>query len=316
MNALERLRRLNEPAGARPDTDAVEDPDALAGLPPEADALQRLKRLSESAGKAPEEEALEPPPHLDEQVGAASEAEALKRLARLNETLRARSFPDTPSVERQPDEPATAVVPRRRARNMVPSGRVIKSILAVVVAIALAWVPVQRLLSTSSADATINARLINLRAPIEGKVSLVVPTIAAGTLVKPGEILLRLTNTRADRKRLDDLRRTASQLRSESSALKKQLAELQSIAGDLRTQSDAFQESRIRQLEARVAEYTSEVETTEAQLEDAEKSFKRSKDLNDEGISDDRHPYARGAGLQGCRDEGRGRAQTLRERQH
>jgi multidrug resistance efflux pump len=266
VDALERLRRFKP-----------------SETPPEADVLERSNRLDESAETAAEAEAPESPAQPDAPAGAASEAEALERLARLNETLRARSFPDTPSVEPQPAEPATSTVRRRRIRNLLPSGRVIKSILAVVVAIALAWVPVQRLLSTSSTEATINARLINLRAPIDGTVSVAVPTIAAGTLVKPGEVLLRLTNTRADRKRLDDLRRTASQLRSESSALKKQLEKLQAIAGDLRTQSDAFQESRIRQLETRAAEYTAEVQTTEAQLEDAEKSLNRSKDLKARG---------------------------------
>jgi len=284
--APERPARFNEPMETAAEPWTAEHPterDESVHTASETEALENPTQGDEPAGATSEMEALESPAQSDTPMSPALEADALERLARLNETLRTRSFPDTPSVEPQPAEPATGTVRRRRIRNIVPSGRVIKSILAVVVAIALAWVPVQRLLSTSSAEATINARLINLRAPIEGTVSVVVPTIAAGTLVKPGEVLLRLTNTRADRKRLDDMRRTVSQLGSESSALKKQLEKLQAIAGDLRTQSDAFQESRIRQLEARVAEYTAEVSTTDAQLEDAEKSLNRSKDLKARG---------------------------------
>ena len=73
---------------------------------------------------------------------------------------------------------------------------------------ALGWIPLQRLLATTSAEATVNARLINLRAPIDGKVTLAAPTLAVGTEVDPGETLMYLANQRADRGRLDDLRRT------------------------------------------------------------------------------------------------------------
>ncbi len=68
------------------------------------------------------------------------------------------------------------------------------------------------MLATTSAEATVNARLINLRAPIDGKVTLIAPTLAVGTEVEPSETLLYLANTRADRGRLDDLRRTINGL--------------------------------------------------------------------------------------------------------
>ncbi len=203
-----------------------------------------------------------------------SEADALARLARLNESLRARAITETVPVELSPSE-----TPPERARTYLRPARVIKSLLALAAAVALLWIPVQRLLYTTSAEATINARLINLRAPIDGKVSVVAPTIAVGTLVKPGEILLRLTNERADHQRLDDLRRTISSLHSQTEAQTKRLAQLKKIEGDVKAQLDAFQDSRVRQLESRAAEFKAEIGSAEAKQADALKSVNRSKDL-------------------------------------
>ncbi len=203
-----------------------------------------------------------------------SEAEALERLARLNEQLRTRAFP-----EPLPVEPTPVEAPPARVRTFLRPGRVIKSLLALAAAVALLWVPVQRLLYSTSAQATINARLINLRAPIDGTVSIVAPSIAVGTAVKPGEPLLRITDARADRQRVDDLRRTINSLRSETGAQTKRLAQLKEIQVDVKAQKEAFQESRVRQLQSRAAELTAGIGAAEAKHADAVKSVNRSKEL-------------------------------------
>ena len=48
--------------------------------------------------------------------------------------------------------------------------RILKSLLGVVVVVAAGWMPVRALLETTSTEAVINARLITLRAPIEGQI--------------------------------------------------------------------------------------------------------------------------------------------------
>jgi multidrug resistance efflux pump len=203
-----------------------------------------------------------------------SEAEALERLARLNQSLRARAIPEPLPVELPPSEPPTS-----RVRTFLRPGRIIKSLLALAAAVALLWIPVQRLLYTTSAQATINARLINLRAPIEGKVSVVAPAIAVGSEVKPGEPLLRLTNARASRERLDDLRRKINGLRSETKAQAKRIAQLTKVKAEVKAQRDAFQESRVRQLQSRAEELKAQIGAADAKRADAEKSVKRSKEL-------------------------------------
>jgi hypothetical protein len=50
----------------------------------------------------------------------------------------------------------------------------------------------------------VNARTLTLRAPIDGTVSSVPTELAVGATFPSGTALLRITNSRADRTRLDD----------------------------------------------------------------------------------------------------------------
>ena len=221
--------------------------------------------------------------HAARSQESAAEAEALQRLVRVNEELRARAYPDAPPPMTQ-EEPLAPDTQPFWSRLSLPSGRIVKSILALAVVIALAWMPVSRLLSLTSAEATINARLINIRAPIDGEVSVVAPSIAVGTRVEPGERLFLVTNARADRQRLDDMRRRIEGLGSESASLKQRLEELKSVEVDLDARRDAFQKGRTRQLEARAGELISEIKGADARLADAQKALGRSTQLKAEGF--------------------------------
>ena len=139
------------------------------------------------------------------------------------------------------------------------------------------------MLATTSAEATVNARLINLRAPIDGKVTLIAPTLAVGTEVEPSETLLYLANTRADRGRLDDMRRTINALTSDMHAAEARVAQLKGIEANLLAQRNAFQEGRILQLEARAAELAVQITTAEAMHADASEAMERSKKLRQTG---------------------------------
>jgi multidrug resistance efflux pump len=199
----------------------------------------------------------------------APEADPVARLKRLDDELRGRLPPASEDVATK----KPGWTSRFRGRQGV------KSLIAIAVALALGWIPLQRLLATTSAEATVNARLINLRAPIDGTVSLVAPSLAVGTEVEPGEALLRIANVRADRGRLDDLRRTINGLKSDIGALTQRVAQFKSIEANLLAQCNAFQEGRILQLQARAAELTVQITTAEAMHADAQEAFERSKKL-------------------------------------
>ena len=187
------------------------------------------------------------------------------RLKRLDEELRNRAAPPADARPKPPPHAAPVVEPRKSGLmdklKSLKGRQGAKSLIAIAVALALGWIPLQRLLATTSAEATVNARLINLRAPIDGKVTLVAPTLAVGSEVEPSETLLYLANPRADRGRLDDLRRTINGLTSDMHAAEERVAQLKGIEANLLAQRNAFQEGRIRQLEARAAELTVQITT-------------------------------------------------------
>jgi multidrug resistance efflux pump len=282
-------------------TEALSEPDD--SVPPEAADLWGLRCTTAQSNPSspahgttataevlwaqaqPDEEPFKPSSPARPQERAA-EAEALERLVRLNEELRARAIPETPPPAPPSEAPVAEARPAWTGWSLgsIPPGKIIKSLLALVVAVALAWVPLTRLLSVTSAEATINARLINLRAPIDGTISIVAPTIAVGTQVEPGETLLRVTNARADRQRLYELRRSIDNLRTESTALEQRAEELKKTEADLAAKSAAFQKGRISQLEARAGELVAELNAAKAQYEDARQSFERDKQLRAEGF--------------------------------
>jgi biotin carboxyl carrier protein len=201
----------------------------------------------------------------------APESEAVAKLKRLDEELRHRLLREAPV-----EPPKPGLLDRLKSLR---SRQGVKTLIAIAVALALGWIPLQRLLATTSAQATVNARLINLRAPIDGKVTLAGPMLAVGTEVEPGETLMYLANTRADRGRLDDLRRTINALTADMHAASQRVAQLKSIEDNLLAQRNAFQEGRIRQLEARAAELTVQITTAEAMHADAKEAMERSKKL-------------------------------------
>ncbi|MFA5898875.1 MAG: HlyD family efflux transporter periplasmic adaptor subunit [Hyphomicrobium sp.] len=214
----------------------------------------------------------------DDQTPPKLGQDPVARLKKIDDELRDRL------LRKQTEQPPKAAPKTLRDRWKELNGhRGVKSIIAIVVALALGWIPLQRLLATTSAEATVNARLINLRAPIDGKVSLVAPSIAIGTEVEPGETLLHITNIRADRGRLDDLRRTIDTLQSEATALERRMTQLKGIDADLVAQRNAFQEGRVRQLEARAAELQVNITQAEAHFEDAREALERSQRLKKQG---------------------------------
>lgn len=205
----------------------------------------------------------------------SGETDAVARLKKIDDELRDRLRRKQEEVPAQPEKQTW-----RQKFKAFRGRQGVKSLIAIAVALALGWIPLQRLLATTSAEATVNARLINVRAPIDGKLSLVAPTIAIGTEVEQGEKLLHIVNIRADRGRLDDLRRTINGVTSDMHAAERRVEQLKDIEGNLVAQRNAFQEGRIRQLEARAAELKVQIGSAEALHDDAKQAMERAKRLN------------------------------------
>jgi multidrug resistance efflux pump len=162
--------------------------------------------------------------------------------------------------------------------------RLLKTALGLALVIVVGWGPAQRLMQTTSVDAVVNARLVTLRTPIEGEIAGAETGLAVGARVAPGTPLLRIVNRRADRTRLDELRRRIESLEYERPVLVAKLEAARALHAEFVEQTRQFQEGRIKQLEARLAEIRSEISVALTRREDAAETLGRAQTLAAKGF--------------------------------
>ena len=209
---------------------------------------------------------------------AAQPTAGLDAVGRLN--LLRKAFEARP--EQGPDikpNPWTEQIARLKQLAAEQRGRLLKVLVGALVVAAVGWLPVRALLQTTSTEAVLNARLVTLRAPIEGEIGPHLNGLAVGTEIDPGAALLRIVNKRAERGRLDDLRRLVQRLEGERAALIARRDDLEKIYADLAQQTQAFTEGRRGQLEARVAELKSEIAAAIANRDEADLALERATPL-------------------------------------
>jgi multidrug resistance efflux pump len=153
--------------------------------------------------------------------------------------------------------------------------RLSKTALGLGIVAVLGFAPLQRLLQTSSFEAVVNARMITLRAPIDGEVQAGPHALDFGASLARGDVLFRIINSRADRSRVDNLTRQIEQLKDERPSIAARLANARMLLEDLTEQTRLFAEARILQLEARQDELRAEVAAAQARNEEAKNSLDR-----------------------------------------
>jgi multidrug resistance efflux pump len=175
------------------------------------------------------------------------------------------------------DAAVAAPSPQRGSFFARYGSRAIKSALGLGVVVIAGVGPVQRLLEFSSVEAVVNARLVSLRAPIDGTLENLSPTI--GAVTPRGRLLLHISNSRADRTRLDDLQRLIDQTEGERPAIAKRLTRLKELYEQVSQQARAFQAGRIRELEERMMDLKAQASATEASEFEAASTLARTKSL-------------------------------------
>src|SRR5262249_3563123 len=100
-----------------------------------------------------------------------------------------------------------------------------------------------------------------------------------GAAASKGLRMLRISNTRADRARLDDLQRLVDQAEDERPAIAKRLTRLKEIHEQISQQARAFQAGRVRELEERVMDLKAQASATEASELEAASTLARTKAL-------------------------------------
>lgn len=187
--------------------------------------------------------------------------------------------------DKRPCEPELqqAEVPAPEKGSASWTGKVIKSLIGLALVAAVGWIPAQRYFQVSSVEAVVNARLVTLRAPFEGVVQAATETIRVGARAGEGANLFRIVNSRADRSRLDDLKRDLAKQEDEREPLLKQLAQLQALRADLEKRGAQFRQGRIQRLQAQFDALTSDLSAASAQRDEAESQLRRIEALQEKG---------------------------------
>jgi hypothetical protein len=167
--------------------------------------------------------------------------------------------------------------------NVLKKTTILKSAVALLVAVTLGWIPLQRLLATTSAEAIINARVVVVRAPIEGEVSVQTTNLEVGKEFRRGDELLTVKNPTSDQASLDNLNRTKEQLRTTITVLREKKLVLERHRSALTIQKERYRISRIEQLEKRISEIEAGIVGAKAQHEAAAKALARTRELFPKG---------------------------------
>jgi multidrug resistance efflux pump len=177
-------------------------------------------------------------------------------------------------------ETQTASVERRR----VLVRRALKTLACLAVLFGVGWAPTTHYLETASVEAVVNARVVTIRAPIDGEVVREAVPLDVGTAVDAGRVVLRVVNRRADRNVLNELTRRIEILETERAAQAGRLDHLREFHQALSTQAKAYQSGRVRQLEARVAETKSDIAGGEIRSKEATSTLQRASALAQKGF--------------------------------
>jgi len=242
--------------------------------PEQLDAAGRLAHLY-SVFERDRAAAAEPQPAEE-----APATESWRRLYAPEKDVPRPPAQDVPPADTQPVPP-----PPARTGSVSPMARrLLKTALGLGIVAVVGYAPLQRLLQTSSVEAVVNARMITLRAPIDGEVEAGPHPLDFGTSLAHGEVLFRIVNRRADRSRLDDLSRQIGLLQDERPAVAVRLADARALLKDLKEQTHLFAQSRILQLEARQGELTADVDAARAKNEAAQIALDRYTRLAGNGV--------------------------------
>ena len=251
---------------------------ASAASANEAEARQAIATVPARPSTSPERQSRPAAAEPTSKPDAATPLHKLDvagRIKMLRDAFERHALPDS-----KPDRTHWQEHLSRVAELVAPHrSRLVKVGIGALLVVAVGWLPVRTLLQTTSIEAVINARLITLRAPIEGEIGAGLGVTTVGMQLEPGAGLMKIVNRRAERGRLDDLNRLINRLESERAGFISRRNDLEAMHKDLSDQTQAFLDGRSRQLDARTAELTSEIAAAAANRQEAERALARATPL-------------------------------------
>ena len=168
------------------------------------------------------------------------------------QSLLEKHFSETGDAIAPPLKPSTNTAVRPVGRQW--KSRSLKALLGLALVAVAGWMPAQRLFEVSSVEAVVNARLVTVRAPINGIVQLDSRSLGVGQLIDVGTPLVTVKNPRVDTSRSSVALEQLRDAEEERQALSSKLENTKAMRDALRSQLSVFRDNRIRQIEAELAE--------------------------------------------------------------
>lgn len=153
------------------------------------------------------------------------------------------------------------------AASNIPWKRVLKAVLGCVLLAIGGLTTYQQLVIRVSRDAVINARIVPVRAPIDGIVDAAAR--ATGARVKAGAAVGQVEDPVADDSRLFQLQQEAAAAQRERDMLSRKLVDLEQARDQANAQAEAYRLGRIRQDETRIEEAEANLKSAAAREGDA-----------------------------------------------
>lgn len=155
--------------------------------------------------------------------------------------------------------------------------RIIRSALGLSLLAAAGALYLPSMLFATSSEAILNARIVTLAAPIEGRIVNAPPP--EGTVVRTNEPLLTIENPTVDRGRVQDLEATRSRTQAELVGARRLTAALTAQMNSLETQIAAYQAATVSRLELTRREREAETVAARAAASEARTDLQRKRSL-------------------------------------
>lgn len=139
----------------------------------------------------------------------------------------------------------------------------------------------EHVLVRSSREAVINARVVSIRAPMDGIVKAAAGT--PGASVQAGMTVGQIEDPTADDARVFQLEVEAKAAEREQALLSRRLADLQRAKEEANAQAEAYRLGRVRQVQLRIEEARATVSAAKARETEAADAERRGKVLRDHG---------------------------------
>jgi multidrug resistance efflux pump len=159
---------------------------------------------------------------------------------------------------------------------------ILRASSGILLSLAGAYVVVGEHLAGVSSDATVNAPVLVVRAPIDGELRLRGHPV--GSFISAGEAIGSVRDDRVDPGRLLELQRSEAALQSEVTRLEALLAAAHAAREMFGKEAERYRRGRQQQLERRLAEANAALLAAQARARELEAALKRALELGERGV--------------------------------